>query len=385
MGQLDDTIGAIFVGLVLAAVLHGVTLSQAWHYFGGQGRQFQDPVGLKTLVAVVVAIDVVTQVSATVWCRTALRLSVLHPLTYGLVSVRKSHYQLRQFVSPYASSTILPGNGNANRIRDLACTTFLYLAYVEIGGQELVRARISFYLFDRYGRSLPISVRFYHLSNLVDVVDSSSITEGVMVGIIRTHDSKVFAGALNKLVIAVNAIGAALDAVIAIAMVYFLARQRTRVKKTNRILRQIAVHTLTTGAATSICAATVFILLIVLPFTQYELLFYQMLTRSKLIPSAISRLLTRLTPPPSPPQVYANSLLATLNVRDSIRTNMTHGNGVVTSSGRVTDRFPEFTAPAFATDTVTAGSYRLNDLKSIQTSEHHEGISIKVDTSTNVI
>ncbi|KAJ7872609.1 hypothetical protein B0H14DRAFT_3860319 [Mycena olivaceomarginata] len=66
MDTLGSTLGALFIGLIISSVLHGVTLAQAGYYFGGQKR-FRDPVPLRILVSLIVTLDLVHQVCTSNW------------------------------------------------------------------------------------------------------------------------------------------------------------------------------------------------------------------------------------------------------------------------------------------------------------------------------
>ncbi|KAJ8084094.1 hypothetical protein PM082_002861 [Marasmius tenuissimus] len=104
---------------------------------------------------------------------------------------------------------------------------------------------------------------------------------------------------------------------------------------------------------TSICALLVLITAVSLPGTQYVLLFYLMLTR-----------------------MYANSLLATLNVRDAIRANAS--SGAVMNSSFTHPQYSSHPAATHASDTI-----RLDDLKR-QADVEHQDMTIKIDRRTEV-
>ncbi|KAK0202328.1 hypothetical protein DFS33DRAFT_885130 [Desarmillaria ectypa] len=55
--SLDTTMGAAFIGIVVAAILHGVSCVQAWYYFTHQ----RDGWPLKLIVAAVMVFDTVHQ------------------------------------------------------------------------------------------------------------------------------------------------------------------------------------------------------------------------------------------------------------------------------------------------------------------------------------
>ncbi|KAF9270294.1 hypothetical protein L218DRAFT_992928 [Marasmius fiardii PR-910] len=186
---------------------------------------------------------------------------------------------------------------------------------------------------------------------------------------------------MTNIVIAVNAMGAGIDVLIAAAMVYLLGRRHTKIVRTNRMLRQIVRSAPVVSLANhseifaghllrhhrcidkpqlgSLCTLMVLVTAVALPGTQYVLLFYLMLTR-----------------------MYSNSLLATLNARDSIRVKAASSGTVVNSSGLSHPRYP--THPAMLN---SGEAYRLDDLKrTIEDLDEtrHEDIAIKVDRRTEV-
>ncbi|KAJ8081018.1 hypothetical protein PM082_017856 [Marasmius tenuissimus] len=317
MVSLDDGYGALYVGefstgLVLCTLLHGVTLSQAWHFYSNQSQVFKDPLGLKALVAGVVALDFIHQVCTTHWLYMTLvtnfgvteKLAFLPPSYLGMAI-------------PTGFVTFLVQNFYVWRIWKLSNKNWLVPGFIACSHDSL------------------------------QLTDSMSL-------VARNPDSSTFTGTMTTIVIGVNGMGASIDVVIAIAMLLLLYVRRTRIIRTNRMLRQIAIYSVTTGATTSLCAILVFVSALTLP-GNWVLTFYLMLTR-----------------------MYSNSLLATLNVRDSIR-SVAGTSGIIGDSGIVP---ANPTTPA----TVTVGSsYHLNDLKRAASSEHQvEGISIKVDRRTEV-
>ncbi|PPQ88744.1 hypothetical protein CVT25_008551 [Psilocybe cyanescens] len=56
--DLDNTLGAAFIGLVVASLLHGVSIVQAWYYFGHQ----KDSWSLKLLVGAVMMFDTMHEI-----------------------------------------------------------------------------------------------------------------------------------------------------------------------------------------------------------------------------------------------------------------------------------------------------------------------------------
>ncbi|KAL0580374.1 hypothetical protein V5O48_001619 [Marasmius crinis-equi] len=315
MTALDEGIGALYIGLVVCTFLHGVTLSQAWHFFSSQNRTFEDPWSLKALVAAVVALDFIHQVCTSIW--------------------------LYEF--------LITDFGNFTA---LALLPRSYLGMAVPTGIATILVQ-GFYVW-----------RIWKLANknwiIPGVISLCAIAQEAtqlysMTVIAANRDSTQFTGDLTTIVIVVNGLGAGVDVLIALSMVYLLGRRRSKIIKTNRMLRQIAIYSVTTGAMTSICALMVLVTAIKFKTAQYVLLFYLMLTR-----------------------MYANSLLATLNVRDSIKASNS-GGAIVNSSG--------FTHPQLSNHppaTSRSDAYHLDDLKRPPRDLGEDSIAIKIDRQTEV-
>lgn len=120
----------------------------------------------------------------------------------------------------------------------------------------------------------------------------------------------------------------------------------------------------------SVCAILVLVTAVVLPETQYVLLFYILLSRRMFIHHLMLYQLTL-------PAVYSNSLLATLNVRHSIRQGNMSSGLVITSSQLLSRQEAE-------PHSHSENSYNLNDLKRVPADTPlHQSITIKVDRQTN--
>ncbi|KAJ7791611.1 hypothetical protein B0H14DRAFT_2934806 [Mycena olivaceomarginata] len=257
MDTLGSTLGALFIGLVISSVLHGVTLAQAGYYFGGQKR-FRDPVPLRILVSLIVTLDLVHQVCTSNW------IYIFCVTKFG----------------DTAGLAILP-------------PSYLGMAYPTGFVTFIVQ---GFYVWRVW--KLANQKLFVPAGILVCSCAQQALQLYSMSVIGKNPDSTQFSGSLKNVVIAVNAIGAGVDILIALAMMYFLGSKHSEFRGTKHILTTIATYSVTTGALTSICAILVLTMAITLPNTEYVLTFYLLLTR-----------------------MYTNSLLATLNVRKAIGTS----------------------------------------------------------------
>ncbi|KAL0580774.1 hypothetical protein V5O48_001239 [Marasmius crinis-equi] len=283
--ELDTGIGALYIGLVVCTFLHGVTISQAWHFFSSQNTIFQDPLSMKLLVAVLVLLDFVHQTCTSIWL-------------------------------------------------------YEYLI-TDFGNLEALTKIPKSYL----GMGVPTGLVTLLVQGFRDPVTTQLAKPPV-----------------STLVIVVNGLGAGVDLLIAISMVYLLGTRHTfRTLKTNRMIRSIAIHSVTTGAVTSICALLVLITATAFKKGLYLLLFYLLLTRSQSF-YAFDSQYTKLVIRP-----------AALNVRDTIRPTSDCSEGAVNSAS--------FARPQFSNAllSVSSGSevYNLDErnLKQVEGGEQ-EGVAI---------
>ncbi|KAJ3810178.1 hypothetical protein F5876DRAFT_77013 [Lentinula aff. lateritia] len=273
-----NSLGALFIGLILSAVLNGgmhhpreidsqlenlqaliltVTLSQTWFYFSAQQqREHSDPVWLKATVVAVVILD------------------FLHQL----------------FISHWMYDYCVTNFGNSAALDVLPWISFYVWRVWKLSNNVIIAGAIWSLSLAQFGAFL------YYVARVFGVPNASDLSL-----------------ILGNYAILVNAIGATCDIVIACAMVFYLRQSRTSIKRTNHLLRSITIFTVTTGIVSSVCAIMVLSMAAAYPGTNIELTFYFMLTR-----------------------LYANSFLATLNVRDHLR-ELGHG-GIITTSNFVQTR-----------------------------------------------
>ncbi|KAH8818672.1 hypothetical protein DL96DRAFT_1820097 [Flagelloscypha sp. PMI_526] len=314
MGDLDTTLGALFIGLIIVSVLHGVTLAQGWYFFSNQGVKFKDSVYVKLLVLLVVALDFVHQLIEPVYTFCVTRFGDLPGLA------------------------ILPPS---------------YLGHAYPTGFVTLLVQ-GFYVW----RIWKLNNKHWVLPSLILI--PAFVQEGVqlysMSVIGKNPNATQFTTTLTTIVIVVNGIGTGVDVTIALVMLYLLGTKKTKFSRTNHILFSIAIHSVTTGAVTSICAILVVTTALALPKTQYVLMFYGLLTR-----------------------MYSNSLLATLNIRNSIR-EASYG--------------PRTTGSMLETHVKTTNlredsSYGLDDPRNgpraSSSKNPHREIAVKVDTETEVM
>ncbi|KAK0215092.1 hypothetical protein IW262DRAFT_263373 [Armillaria fumosa] len=290
--SLDTTMGAAFIGVVVAAILHGVSCVQAWYYFTHQHDQWP----LKLIVAAVMAFDTVHQALI---CHTVYTYLITH---YGNAT------ELQQTVWSLLAEVLFNG-----------FTAFLVQSF--------------------------LALRVWHLSNrrvlvtatvaLLVVAEFGCVIAFGTLALINVHNFAELA-TLKYLSISVNALAAAGDVLIAGTLCLLLHRSRTGFKKSDTMINKLILFAVNTGLLTSLCAVASLISILTAPNTFIYITFFFCMGR-----------------------LYSNSLLATLNAREGIRTA---AEGINSSSEI---------------------SFSLKDISkaSAYSSRRRPNISIKIDTT----
>ncbi|KAF5369787.1 hypothetical protein D9758_001371 [Tetrapyrgos nigripes] len=117
---------------------------------------------------------------------------------------------------------------------------------------------------------------------------------------------------LKGLSMTVNVLGAVADVIIAAGLFYFLHRSRTGFRKSDTIISKLIVFSVSTGLLTSICAIASLLSILIWGQTLIYVAFYFSLGRCLSFSPKFDVFADKK-------KVYSNSLLATLNARQSIR------------------------------------------------------------------
>ncbi|KAJ7708790.1 hypothetical protein B0H17DRAFT_365519 [Mycena rosella] len=226
---LDKTLGVGFIGVIIAAGLHGVSCIQAWWYYTHQ----QDRWPLKLLVGAVMFFDTVHQ---------------------ALIS--------------HTVYTYLVTNFNNAAELDLIVWSLL----VEVLFNGLTALLVQSFL----------TVRIWRLSN------GNKWLTGVALALVLAEFGCVLAyvamslglhtfvelGELKHLSITVNALAAAGDVVIATTLCILLRSSRTGFHRSNTIIRKLMMFSIETCALTSLCAIASLISIVVAGNTFIYILFF---------------------------------------------------------------------------------------------------------------
>lgn len=252
MGTADDIFGAFLIGVVVSAVLYGVTFMQTWYYFT---RYSSDPWYNKFLVGAIFLSDSIHQ---------------------ALITHTVYTYLITDF-------------GSVNDIEKLVWSLSIEVLFNGFTGFMVQ----SFF-----------AKRVYHVSNNNVFATASVlclvIAEFVIVIIYVAKAVKLTlftqVPQLKPLSMSVNAVAAAGDVLITVFLCSFLQRSRTGFHQSDNLINRLMLFSINTGLLTSICAVMSLISIVAWPDTFIFVAFYFCLGR-----------------------LYCNSLLATLNVRKTIR------------------------------------------------------------------
>ncbi|KAJ3880639.1 hypothetical protein F5879DRAFT_947576 [Lentinula edodes] len=264
---IDNSLGALFIGLIIASVLNGVTFSQTWFYFSAQTRDRSDPIWLKLTVMTVVFLDLMHQLFTSQWIY---------------------YYCVTNFSNAAALNTIpwsYYGMAMPMGLNTIIVQTFYVWRVWKLSKHLILPGILWSVCLTQFGLLL---YYVYRVSGLTSAAEFSTV--------------------MGPYAIATNGTGTAADIFIAAAMVYLLQQARTSIKRTNNVLRAVTIFSVTTGIVTGVCAIFVLSMASAYPGTNIEVTFYFILAR-----------------------LYANSFLATLNVRDHMR-DRSHSGGVITTS-----------------------------------------------------
>ncbi|KAJ7355739.1 hypothetical protein DFH08DRAFT_853411 [Mycena albidolilacea] len=206
---LDKTLGVGFIGVVVAAALHGVSCVQAWWYYTHQNDRWP----LKTLVAAVMTFDTVHQ---------AL---ISHTVYTYLITNYNNGAELGQIVWSLLVEVLFNG------LTALLVQSFLTLRIWRLSNGNIWLTGIALLLvMSEFGCVLAYVAISLHLHTFVELAE------------------------LKALSVTVNALAAAGDVFIAGTLTWLLHRSRTGFHRSDTMIRKLTIFAVNTGAVTSICA-----------------------------------------------------------------------------------------------------------------------------------
>lgn len=255
MSDVDTTYGRTFLGLIISAILFGVTILQTFLYYRNYPK---DPKFIKIMVFVLWALDLAQLVLSTItiyW------------------------YLVTNFNNPPA----------------LAKTFWSMNVQTDCNG--LIGLIVECF----FARRVFILSKNYFLTGVILLLSLIHFA----LGIVFTIDSFALPSAsdFDQLIWVTSAglgSAAAADILVAISLCYYLLKSKTGFSRTDSLITTLTIYSLTTGLVTSVLATMVVITFAARPKDYIWEAFFWLLGK-----------------------FYVNSLLATLNSRDSLRERAT--------------------------------------------------------------
>ncbi|KAJ6562253.1 hypothetical protein B0H19DRAFT_1375400 [Mycena capillaripes] len=229
--SLDNTMGSMLLGVIVSAILYGISLLQCLFYFTRYGR---DPLYLKALVASTVFLDTVHLVL------------VIHTVYHYLITNYYKNDTLQVMIWS-VSLEALPTGITAGLVQ-------------------------SFYAH-RIWRMSHHSVVLTGLVLLLIVATSGACgTAWVVLALQAGTYERLLR--ISPLTISINALSTAADVIITATLCFMLQQTRPASLETETMVNRLILFTINTGLLTSLCAIASLISLIISPKTLVYASFY---------------------------------------------------------------------------------------------------------------
>ncbi|KAF8910258.1 hypothetical protein CPB85DRAFT_1435349 [Mucidula mucida] len=269
--SLNSSMGALFIGMVLGAVLWGVSCVQTWYYFDNFGK---DPVYLRVTVFVT-------------WCSDTVHQALITHAVYTYV---------------------ITGFGDRNGLN-----TVLWSIYLEVLFNGLTGFLVqSFFVHRIWTFRRNVSVVLF-ISALVAAEFAVSLAYVGLGMRLKTFDELV---QIKGVSMSINGLAAAGDVAISIAICTMLESSKSGFGWSNHVINRLMIFAINSGLLTSLCAIMSLICITALPDTLIYFVFYFIIRASACYADFTDYRI-----------VYSNSLLATLNYRKSMRTPQQSSRG----------------------------------------------------------
>ncbi|KAJ4490502.1 hypothetical protein J3R30DRAFT_3422234 [Lentinula aciculospora] len=227
---LDNTMGAMLLGILVSAVLYGISLVQTFFYFN---RYHNDAWYLKSLVA------------ATVFFDTLHLCFIVHTIYFYLVSRYYDNEQLNYMVWSVLAEAIPTGFTGA-----LVQTFYTVRVWRLSKKNHILAVAIMSIVFAQTACGTAWVIISLQLSTFQQLLGISSWT------------------------MSINALSTAADVIIAASLCFLLAQSRTGFKHSDTVINKLILFGVNTGLATSICAIASLVSLIASPNTLLYAPFY---------------------------------------------------------------------------------------------------------------
>ncbi|KAI9001154.1 hypothetical protein BD414DRAFT_473793 [Trametes punicea] len=235
MTVLDATVGPLLIGVILAAVMYGVSCSQMFYYYT---RYPRDPWYIKLLVTAVWTTDSIHQ---------------------ALISHSVYWYLITEYGNPVALTLLTKSlviEVFFNGFTAFFVQSFFAARVYRLSGKKVwLVAPVALLVAGEFAVTMAYSIKALYLKTFVDLVQ------------------------IKGLSISINAFAAVGDVTIAVILCTILHRSRTGFSKSNTLINRLMVFAVNTGLLTSVCASLSLITILSLPNTFVYICFFFLVGR----------------------------------------------------------------------------------------------------------
>ncbi|KAJ3801817.1 hypothetical protein GGU11DRAFT_832199 [Lentinula aff. detonsa] len=336
--SLDETFGAAYIGIVVAAMLLGISVIQGFYYF----THHEDRWILRGLVVAVLIFDLIHQILIT---HTGI---ITSNCWVYLVSFSQQPAKLGTVIWSLLAEVLF--NGLTAFCVQWSVLFALLDLEMYVLQPLLVNGLVENHLLPVSGAKVWLTtiVISFVLSEFACVIGANVASHReafAIIAFLRVKTFEQLSAELKGLSVTVNAVAVAGDLFIAGILTLLLQRSKTGFRKSDTMINKLIIFAVNTGGLTSICAVASLISILAAPATFIYISFFFSMGR-----------------------LYTNSLLANLNARSMIRKA---AEGINTITGDASISFKDYARHASSSKLVFQHSRNLNATN----------ISIQVDTT----
>ncbi|KIM52868.1 hypothetical protein SCLCIDRAFT_481666 [Scleroderma citrinum Foug A] len=241
MASINATFGAYLLGVIMSAILYGVTIVQTWFYYVGYPA---DPWHTKSLVLAVFISDTIHQALIT------------HSAYIYLVADIAAPTQLGSVVWSLVVEVLF------NAITALLVQCFLTMRVYRLSNKSIIAtASVLVVVIAQFVLSVTYVAKAIPLKTFVEIEN------------------------LKILSSAVNVTTAVTDVMIAACLCFLLQKSRTGFRRSDNMINKLIMFSINTGLLTSLFAIASLISISVQPDAFIYIAFYFCLGRSKFVPA----------------------------------------------------------------------------------------------------
>ncbi|KIJ43420.1 hypothetical protein M422DRAFT_779791 [Sphaerobolus stellatus SS14] len=272
----DNTLGSMEIGLVISSVLFGILICQSYAYYQ---RYSHDPLLLRIFVATLVIID-------------------------GIHTAFIAHAVYHYTVINYAKPTALSFNEWSLTIQVPVTTLVGCLAQCFFAGRIYIVGRNIYATIGVISTSLSAFGTEHIFFSSFWVLTPNLISEAFSIVVAQKLFATKLTSRLHELIWAMItslALDAACDLMIVVTLCYYLNRRRSGFKSTETLINKLIMWTINTGLLTSVVAVVDLICVVSM--------------QDNLVYAGVFFIVSKL---------YANSVLASLNLRGILKSKHNH-------------------------------------------------------------